>query len=350
VLTNPVPFTVKVNPAEPALTVLGVIEVATGCGLFTVNVTALDVPPPGAGFVTVTAGVPAVATSPAKIAAVTCVALTNVVTRAVPPKFTTDVFRKLVPFTVNVNAPEPAITFVGASVVMVGTGFGAALTLKFTEFDVPPPGVGFVTVTAGVPILVTSVERIAAVSCVALTKEVTRALPPKFTTDVLTKFVPFTVKVSAPEFTTTPPGESELTVGTGFAAAVTLKLTELDVPPPGVGFVMVTAGVPVLATSAARICAVTCVALTNDVVLFAPPKLTVAPLTKFVPFTVSVNAPEPAATPVGDKEVTVGTGFVAAVILKFTAVDVPPPGVGFVTVTAGVPTERTSAARIEAVN
>jgi hypothetical protein len=257
VLTNPLPFTVMVNPAVPALTELGVIDVRLGCGLFTVNVTALDGPPPGAGLVTVTAGVPAVTTSPAKIAAVTCVALTNVVTRGVPPKFTTDVIRKLVPFTVNVNAPEPAITFVGESVVTVGTGFGAALILKFTEFDVPPPGVGLVTVIAGVPTLVTSVERIAAVNCVALTKDVLRGLPPKFTTDVLTKLVPFTVNVSAPELTTTPVGESELIAGTGFVAAVTLKFTEFDVPPPGVGFVTVTAGVPTLATSAARIVAVT---------------------------------------------------------------------------------------------
>ena len=253
VLTNPLPFTVIVNPAVPALTVLGVIDVATGCGLFTVNVTAFDAPPRGAGFVTVTEGVPAVATSPAKIAAVTCVALMNVVVRAAPPKFTTDVLRKLVPFTVNVNAPEPAITFVGKSVVTVGTGFGAALILKFTEFDVPPPGVGLVTVIAGVPILMTSVDKMAAVSCVALTKEVVRGLPPKFTTEVLTKFVPVTVNVSAPELTTTPVGDSELIVGTGFCGAVTLKFTEFDVPPPGVGFVTVTAGVPTVATSIGKI-------------------------------------------------------------------------------------------------
>jgi hypothetical protein len=226
------------------------MDVATGCGLFTVNVIAFDVPPPGAGFVTVTDGVPALATSPAKIETVTCVALTNVVVRAAPPKFTTDVFRKLVPFTVNVNAPEPTIALVVESEVTVGTGFGAALILKDTEFDVPPPGVGFVTVIAGVPTLVTSVERIEAVNCVALTKDVVRGLPPKFTTDALTKLVPFTVNVSAPELTTTPVGDSDVIVGTGFAGAVTLKFSEFDVPPPGVGFVTVTAGVPTLATSA----------------------------------------------------------------------------------------------------
>ena len=96
-------------------------------------------------------------------------------------------------------------------------------------------------------------ERIDAVNWVALTNDVVRGLPPKFTTEALTKFVPFTVKVSAPELTMTPVGESELIVGTGFAAAVTLKFKELDAPPPGVGFVTMTAGVPTVATSTGMI-------------------------------------------------------------------------------------------------
>jgi hypothetical protein len=156
------------------------------------------------------------------------------------------------------------------------------------------------------------------------------------------KFVPFTVKVNAPEPALLLLGKRDVIVGTGLFAAVTLKFTEFDGPPPGLGLLTKTAGVPAVATSPARIAAVTCVELTNEVVLFAPPKLTVAPLTKFVPFTVNVNAPEPAATPVGDSEVTVGTGFVAAVMVNVTEFDVPPPGVGFVTVTAGVPAVETS--------
>jgi hypothetical protein len=193
-----------------------------------------------------------VVTSLARITAVTCVEFTKVVTRAAPPKFTTDVFRKLAPFTVNVNAAEFATILFGESVVTVGTGFGAALILKFTEFEVPPPGVGFVTVIAGVPTLVTSVDKIAAVNCVAFTKVVVLGLPPKFTTELETKFVPFTVSESAPEPTVTPVGEIEVTVGTGFVAAVTVKFTVFDEPPPGVEFVTMTAGVPTVATSAGR--------------------------------------------------------------------------------------------------
>ena len=49
---------------------------------------------------------------------------------------------------------------------------------------------------------------------------------------------------------------------------------------------------------------------------------------------VRVCAPEPTATEAGEREVIVGTGFPTE---KFTALDVPPPGAGFVTVTGYVP-------------
>lgn len=90
--------------------------------LVTVKATLLEVPPPGAGFVTVTAGVPAVAMSDARMAAVNWVALTKVVVLAAPAKFTVEVFTKFVPFTVSVNAGPPAAALVGESVVIVGTG------------------------------------------------------------------------------------------------------------------------------------------------------------------------------------------------------------------------------------
>jgi hypothetical protein len=64
------PFTVKVNAVPPAKALVGDSEVIVGNGLFTVNGELADVPPPGAGFVTVTLSVPAVAISPTVIAAV----------------------------------------------------------------------------------------------------------------------------------------------------------------------------------------------------------------------------------------------------------------------------------------
>ena len=108
--------------------------------------------------------------SAAVIAAVNCVADPKVVTRGEPLKFTTEVETSTVPFTVSVNAaPLKSVPLSREIVVTVGTGFGAALMLKFTAFDVPPPGVKFTTVTGGVPALATSPARIAAVNCVELT-------------------------------------------------------------------------------------------------------------------------------------------------------------------------------------
>ena len=79
--------TVPVNPVLPGFTVIGIVTVFGVVPavavivplppvnvkvpvLFTVKVTLLEVPPPGVGLVTVTAGVPAVAMSDARIAAV----------------------------------------------------------------------------------------------------------------------------------------------------------------------------------------------------------------------------------------------------------------------------------------
>src|SRR5207253_3901813 len=99
----------------------------------TLNVRAMDVPPPGAGLNTVTEAVPGVATSVAAMAAVSCVALTNVVVRAAPFQRTSEAATKLLPVTVRVKAAPPAVALAGASVESVGTG---ALTLNVRAMDV----------------------------------------------------------------------------------------------------------------------------------------------------------------------------------------------------------------------
>ncbi len=78
----PVRFSVKAGP--PAKAEFGFKETRVGLGLSMVNITALDTPPPGVGFETVTLTVPAIVTSAAVIAACNWVLETNVVTRAVP--------------------------------------------------------------------------------------------------------------------------------------------------------------------------------------------------------------------------------------------------------------------------
>src|SRR5579872_6482997 len=81
----------------------------------------------------------------------------------------------------------------------------AFTTAKVTGFEVPPPGVGLVTVTVAVPTVAISVARIDAVSFELLTNVVARALPFQLTTDVDTKPVPDTVSVKA-----APPGAAKV--------------------------------------------------------------------------------------------------------------------------------------------
>lgn len=69
--------------------------------------TALDVPPPGDGLITVIKAVPEVEMSDVGIAAVNSVSLTKAVGRGLPFQFTTDVEVKPEPFTVSVNADPP---------------------------------------------------------------------------------------------------------------------------------------------------------------------------------------------------------------------------------------------------
>ena len=69
--TKPVPVRVSVTAAPLTVAVVGAIELSVGPETaLIVNDKLPDVPPPGAGFVTVTVAVPPVAISAAVIAAV----------------------------------------------------------------------------------------------------------------------------------------------------------------------------------------------------------------------------------------------------------------------------------------
>jgi hypothetical protein len=121
--TKPVPVRVNVKAAPPAVAEVGAVEVSAGpAAALIVRDRFADVPPPGVGLVTVTVAVPAVAMSAAVIAAVSCVALTNVLVLAALLNFTTDVDTKPVPFTVRVKAAPPAVALVGEREVSVGAG------------------------------------------------------------------------------------------------------------------------------------------------------------------------------------------------------------------------------------
>jgi hypothetical protein len=94
--------------------------------------------------------------------------------------------------------------------------------VKMTGPDVT---VGLDTVTLARPRKAVSAAKIAAVSCVALTKVVARGIPFQLTTDPATKFVPFTtsVKPDEPQYgieaTGVEDGEIEVEVMVGAAAA-----------------------------------------------------------------------------------------------------------------------------------
>ena len=206
--------------------------------------------------------------------------------------------------------------------------------MNVCAFEVPPPGVGFTTVTEAVPVAFTSAANMTAVKVVLETNVVEREEPFQFTTEFETKFVPFTVSVKSELPAVVEVGVIEVVVGTGF---VIVKVSEFDVPPPGVGFTTVTETVPPAATSDARIVAVKVVLEMKLVVRLKPPHSTCDDEMKPVPVSVSVKPELPAAVDVGEIAVSTGVGFCGVVIVNVCAFEVPPPGVGFTTVTEAVP-------------
>lgn len=110
---------------SPAGTQLGLSKLMVGpVPALTVKSIAFEVPPAGAGFVTVTADVPTEAMLEAGMAAVNCDVLTNVAVVATPPKLTIDDAMKFVPLIVRVKAGPPATAVFGDMEVIVRDGFG----------------------------------------------------------------------------------------------------------------------------------------------------------------------------------------------------------------------------------
>ena len=91
-----------------------------------VKVRAFDGPPPGAGLLTVTLAVPAVAMSLAGIVAVKLVAPFTVVVRSDPFHRTVEPETKFEPLTVRANSGLPATTELGLIPMIAGTGFWTA--------------------------------------------------------------------------------------------------------------------------------------------------------------------------------------------------------------------------------
>src|SRR4051812_30686070 len=102
------------------------MQIAPPPQAMTVNVCALDTPPPGAGLKTVIGKLPAVVRSLAGIVGVSGVELTKVVGRAEPLNRTTDTpGAKPEPFTVIANPLANWFLLGGEMVVVVGAGFAS---------------------------------------------------------------------------------------------------------------------------------------------------------------------------------------------------------------------------------
>jgi len=106
-----------------------------------------------------------------------------------------------------------------------------------------------------------------------------------------------------------------------------------DVPPPGVGLKTVMFSKAPVATSAAEIAACNWLEETKVVVRGLPLNWIVEELTKFVPFTVRVNAAPPATVELGFKDVIDGAGLLTLKTVEPEGGDEPPPGAGLMTVT-----------------
>ncbi len=210
--TKPVPVSVTTMFASVTYKA-GALAKITGTGLLMGSVAGAEVPPPGVGFATVTCTVAPLLMEFAATEACSCVLLTKVVVSAVPFHITTDEDTKPEPFTVRVVAEVPAARDVGEVEDTTGAGF---TTAKALADELPPPGLGFVTVTCPLPVDVTSDACKVIVNCVALTKVVGRALPFQDAVEDEMNPDPVTViwRFAAP--TVVVPGDNEVMEGTGF--------------------------------------------------------------------------------------------------------------------------------------
>jgi hypothetical protein len=138
-----------------------------------------------------------------------------------------------------------------------------------------------------------------------------------------------------------------IAVNTGTGTVIVNVSVVTEIPPPGSGLDTCTPADPELNRSLLRIVAVNCVLLTNVVVRAVLFHSTVDPLTKLLPFTVSVKVALPPTAEVGDIDEITGKGLL---IVNVNAPEVPPPSAGLNTVTEAVPLLTTSPAGTDAVN
>ena len=138
VLMKFAPATVTVVAAEPTVRLIGLSCVIVGARFVIGSWTAVDAPPPGAGFKTVIECVPAAARSAAVRTAVSRVPLTKVVWRGVPSTCTVVAATKPVPLMVTGADAEPAVNVEGEIWLIAGKGLLICRLIESVEMLVPP--------------------------------------------------------------------------------------------------------------------------------------------------------------------------------------------------------------------
>lgn len=229
------------------------------------NVAAGDVPPPGAGFVTVMEYVVAVACSATVIANVSVFASTNVDVRALPFTLTTEAGTKGPPETVIVATDvPPGARLAGERLIEPTAGL---FTGSITASEVPPPGAAFTAVSESVPATDTSAAVNATFTCVAPTYVVVCALPFTLITVAGTNPVPVSVTTGELAPVSSISGEIDVIAGAGLS---TSRFTGVPVPLLTDPFNTATGSFPPLASCAAGMVAVSFTPLTNVVLSLVP--------------------------------------------------------------------------------
>jgi hypothetical protein len=290
--TNPLPVTVRMNAAPPAVTPPGDDPDMVGGGAVIGKLNGAVNNP---FWETVIETAPAVAIRAEGTAAVNTVELTKVVARGVPTvaafHLTTAPVTKLAPLTVKVNAEPPAAADAGDKEEIVG-GVAPLVTVNWRVCDIPPKlTLLFPTKTGNWPAVVSNDAGTAAERVVELTYVVARFHPFNTTSLIVLNPEPFAVIVAA-DPAGTDAGVME--VRTGFTERMMLMLGRSELPPSG--FVTDTRYPPEIAISDAGTLTVNWVALTKAVGSVVVPNVAVAPCWKPEPVSVSVKPGPPAVT------------------------------------------------------
>lgn len=204
-----------------------------------------------------------------------------------------------------------SFTYTGSGVLDVMVGVRYLVTNAALVVDMPPPGVGFVTVTVEVPAVARSAVATVMLSVVEFTNAVMRAPPFQFAVAPETKYCPVTVTVVVASPINASFGESDVTTGTRLR---TTKLCPLDVPPPGVGLNTVIVDVPTVIRSDGGIVINSCALLKNVVVRSEPFHRATDEAMKLEPVNVIVVVPLLISVDVGEIDVNTGAGLRTVIV------------------------------------